>query len=165
MRGAVAAIMLLLLAGCGAAKPAPPAQTRDSGERLERAAAKAGLIAPIGDPTGLYVADTDRVCIVPAKTDFRIGAVIDYGNSQGCGAVGTARVDGAQMQVEFGAGCRFTARFEGDRIVFPTNLPRSCDRSCTGRVTLAALTVPRLGASMSEARTMRDPRGGMPCAS
>lgn len=158
-------VVLSVLAGCGEAKPEQPVAAPNVGARLERAATEAGLIAPIGDPTGLYVADTDRICVVPAESGFRIGAVIDYGNAQGCGAAGTVVVDGARLRVDLGADCRFVARFEGDRIVFPTRLARSCDRACTGRITLAALTVPRIGSSVSEARALRDPRGGTPCAS
>ena len=158
--------LLLALTGCGEAKPRQPAAAPNAGAKLEQAATAAGLVAPIGDPTGLYEADTDRICVVPAKKDgYRIGAVIDYGNAQGCGATGSAMVDGARLRVDLGADCRFVALFEGDRIVFPPRLAQSCDRSCSGRVTLAALAVPRVGASASEARAMRDPRGGAPCAS
>ena len=94
-----ALLAALLLAGCGSPPPAP----QDTpGSRLERAALRAGLV---GDPAraglaGSWAADTDRLCIVPAGRDlFRIGALIDYGEGQGCAAAGTARRRGQTVAV------------------------------------------------------------------
>ncbi len=158
----IALALVLLLSACGAQ---PPAAQDTSGARLEAAAVRAGLV---GDPAraslaGSWARDTDRVCVVPSGGDtFRIGALIDYGEGQGCAASGTAQRRGDRVSVTFGA-CRFTASFEGDRIVFPAELPAVCDRLCTGRASLAALTVDHLSASTSEAETLRAPSGKLLC--
>jgi len=161
MRSALLAA-LLLLCGCGSQPQAP----RDTpGTRLERAAQRAGLV---GDPAaaslvGSWAADTDRLCIVPAGGDtYRIGALIDYGEGQGCAAAGTARRRGERVAVAFGP-CRFDARFDGERVVFPATLPAACDRFCTGRASLDALAVARLSTAVAEARTLRAPSGKRLC--
>ena len=154
----------LLLTACESESQPEPAQVTP-GARLESAAVRAGLVI---DPTkanllGSWARDTDRVCVVAARGDaFRIGALIDYGEGQGCAASGTAQRRGERVAIAFGA-CRFDARFEGDRIVFPAELPSSCDRLCTGRASLAALTVDRLSGSSSEAETLRTPAGKLLC--
>jgi hypothetical protein len=159
----LALALALALAACGS--PSQPAGT-GAGERLEAAAQRAGLI---GDPAtaslvGSWARDTDRLCVVPADGQaFRIGASIDYGEGQGCAAAGVARRRGADVAVTFGA-CRFDARFDGDRIVFPAELPAACDRFCRGRATLAAMTVDRLSPSVSEAETLRTAAGTPLCA-
>jgi hypothetical protein len=153
----------LLLAGCGSPPP-PPQDT--PGTRLERAALRAGLV---GDPAraglaGSWAADTDRLCIVPAGRDsFRIGALIDYGEGQGCAAAGTARRHGETVAVAFGP-CRFDAHFDGERIVFPAAMPAECDRYCTGRASLDSLTVARLSGALAEAATLRTPSGKRLCS-
>ncbi|EZP56710.1 MULTISPECIES: hypothetical protein [Sphingomonas] len=163
MTRAVAALALAaLLAGCGSPTPTV---TDTPGSRLERAALRAGLVADpaSGDPVGSWAAETDRLCIVPQDGGaLRIGAVIDYGEGQGCAAAGVARRRGSDLAIAFGP-CRFDARFEGDRIVFPAALPAGCDRYCTGRATLDALTVERLSASRAEAATLRTPSGKRLC--
>ncbi len=154
--------LALLLVACGS-QPQPAQDT--PGARLEAAAVQAGLVT---DPAkaslaGSWARDTDRVCVVADQGDtFRIGALIDYGEGQGCAASGTAQRRGDRVAVTFGA-CRFTAQFEGDRIVFPAEMPSVCDRSCTGRASLATLTVDHLSASASEAETLRAPSGKLLC--
>jgi hypothetical protein len=154
--------LALVLTACGS-QPQPANDT--PGARLEAAAVRAGLVS---DPAtaslaGSWARDTDRVCVVAAPGDtFRIGALIDYGEGQGCAASGTAQRRGDRVAVTFGA-CRFTAQFEGDRIVFPAEVPGACDRLCKGRASLAALTVDHLSASASEAETLRTPAGKLLC--
>lgn len=161
MRRALA--LALLLAGCGSQ---PQAGGATPGARLEAAAVRAGLVT---DPAtasivGSWALDTDRVCVVPADSGtFRIGALIDYGEGQGCAAAGTATRRGGTVAVRFGA-CRFDAAFDGTRIAFPAVLPAACDRLCTGRASLAALSVERLSPSVSEAETLRAPSGKMLCS-
>ena len=154
--------LVLLLAGCGA----PPQAAQDSaGTRLEAAAEQAGLVADPARATlvGSWALDTDRVCVVPGGGDaYRIGVTIDYGEGQGCAAAGTARRRGDRVAVTLGA-CRFDARFEGNRIVFPADIPAACDHYCTGRASLAALVVDHLSASLSEAETLRSSGGKLLC--
>lgn len=153
-------LALMLLGGCGRDDPADG----PAGARLERAAAATGLIA---DPAraslvGSWSRDTDRVCIVPGRADTRIGALVDYGEGQGCAATGTIRRHGQRLAVRFGD-CRFDARFDGDRIVFPGEVPAACDTYCVGRASLAAVTVDRISESTAEAATLRTPGGRLLC--
>lgn len=160
-----ASVMALapLLAACGS--PAPSPAPDSPGARLETAATQAGLIAdPARVPLiGSWALETDRLCVVPAaRGAYRIGAVIDYGEGQGCAARGTVTRRGDRLRVAFGT-CRFDAALDGDRIVFPGELPGTCDRYCTGRATLAAMRVERLSASISEAAMLRAPNGKSLC--
>ncbi|PVE59966.1 hypothetical protein DC429_06265 [Arthrobacter sp. TPD3018] len=164
MRTLPALAAVALLAGCGS-RPEASSDAATSGARLEAAAIRTGLI---DDPTradlvGSWALDTDRVCVVAgAEGLLRLGALVDYGEGQGCAASGPAQRSGDRVRVAFGT-CRFEARFEGDRIVFPAELPASCDSLCTGRASLAALTVERLSTSTAEAETLRTPGGKLLC--
>lgn len=155
-------LLMLSLGACGQAAPPPD----DSpGGRLEAAAVARGLVA---DPavlsiTGSWARESDRLCILESGSETRIGALIDYGDGQGCAASGTVRRSGTVLKVAFGT-CRFAARFDGTRILFPAELPAACDAVCTGRASLAALAVERLSDSASEAATLRTPAGRILCA-
>lgn len=154
--------ILLLLAGCGQSEQAPDTP----GARLEAAAIARGLVPdPTGGSlTGVWASEADRVCIVPSGAEMRLGVSIDYGEGQSCAASGSLRRDGDQLRVEL-RDCRFDASFDGERIVFPPELPAVCQRLCTGRASLSALSVERLSESASEAATMRASGGQRPCGS
>lgn len=167
----VLAVALLLVAGCSTHSD-PPAGNNASAVAptgLEAAAIEAGVIPDPNntDITGLYARDTDRVCIVPSVTAYRVGVFVDYGDEQGCGGSGTVTRVGENLHLELddAAGCSFDARFEGDRIVFPGRLPDACQKLCTRRASIAALDVGRLSESVSEASTLRDSRGKLLCGS
>ncbi|WP_404370269.1 hypothetical protein AB5I39_01615 [Sphingomonas sp. MMS24-J45] len=165
-RAALAAA--LLLAACGRDDGAPPVATATP-QGLEAAAIQAGLIPDPAstDVTGLYARETDRVCIVPSATAYRIGIFVDYDEQQNCGGSGTVSHDRETLHVtlgEAGGECSFDARFEGDRIVFPASLPEACQKICIGRASVAALDVTRLSASVSEASTLRDAKGRLLCS-
>lgn len=158
--------LLMMLAGCSrgveserSARAAPP--------DLETAAIDAGIIADPNatDISGLFARDTDRVCIVPATLDFRIGVFVDYGDQQTCSGSGKLTRVGETLHLVFDGdgGCTFDARFEGDRIVFPGRLPNACEKLCSRRVSLAALDVRRLSDSVAEASTLRNARGRFLC--
>jgi hypothetical protein len=136
---------------------------------LETAAISAGVIPDpaSADITGLYARDTDRVCIVPDRLNFRLGAFVDYGGTQSCSGTGSATRSGEALHVRFdhADGCEFDARYEGDRIVFPANLPAACQKLCTGRASLGALDVALLSNSPSEAAAMRNGKGTLLCGS
>ena len=157
----VGAALLLLLAGCDRA---PSVAASDSpGARLEAAAVAEGLVVDPARATlvGSWALDTDRLCIVGSEGgEQRIGAVVEYGEGQGCSAAGTVRRSGERLHVAMRHDCRFDARFDGERISFPPELPAGCEALCSGRASLAALTVERLSTSASEAATLRG-RGGM----
>ncbi len=154
---------LLMLAGCGRAGSAPDAPAPgDTGARLEAAAVEQGLIADpaAGSLVGAWARDTDRLCIVEGAVpgSRRIGIVTDYGDGQGCSASGTLFRRGGALRIDLGD-CRIDARFDGERITFPAELPAACRKACRGRATLAALEVKRQSESASEAAMLRG-RGG-----
>lgn len=157
----------LLLAACSKASDKPTATVAPA-SGLEAAAIDAGVIADPAstDIAGLYARDTDRVCIVPNATAYRIGVFVDYGENQTCGASGVVSHVGETLNVDFpqAPGCNFDARFEGDRIVFPGEVPRACSDICRGRASVAALDLERLSESVSEASTLRDARGKLLCS-
>ncbi len=160
---------LMLLAACsrGAAPVADKSGNAATG--LEAAAIQAGVIRDPADTdiTGLYARDTDRVCIVPGATAYRVGVSVDYDEQQKCGGSGTATRAGEIVHIEMdgAAGCGFDARFEGDRLVFPGRVPDSCQKICTHRASMAALDVDRLSESVAEAATLRDSHGRLLCSS
>lgn len=162
---AAAIAALLALAGCsgGDAPDVRPTSAPD----LETAAIAAGVIPDLrgGDISGLYARESDRLCIVPTRLDFHIGARVDYGDGQYCSGTGRVTRAGETLHLVFDAaqGCAFDARFEGDRIVFPGQLPGACSRLCVGRATLAGMRVDRLSATITEATALRDRRGRALC--
>ena len=143
-------LLALALAGCGRGAEAPVAA--NAGAALEAAAMARGVIADPAkvDPVGLYASESDKVCVVPQEGGYRVGASVEFGDGQGCFATGTAT--GRQvLDVRFGEECRVSARIEGDRVSFPATLPAGCDRYCSGRASLAALTADRVSGSAAEA--------------
>ena len=165
-----ALLTVLILAACGRddRKVASPTPTPQG---LEAAAIQAGVIPDPAntDITGLYARESDRICIVPTAKAYRIGVFVDYDEQQNCGGAGTVTRVGETLHVTLGRGvtssdCRFDARFEGDRIVFPARLPEACQKVCIGRASVAALDVVRLSESVSEAATLRDSKGRLLCA-
>ncbi|WP_375394142.1 hypothetical protein [uncultured Sphingomonas sp.] len=159
------ALALLLLAGCSRHDTAV-GNTDTPGGRLEAAALVRGLVPDPGSPIlGSWARDTDRVCIVPGRPggDERIGALVDYGEGQGCAASGTVVRSGGRLDIRFGA-CRMTAIFDGERIIFPPEVPGACNQLCVGRASFAALAVDRQSGSVSEAATLRTPGGRSLCA-
>lgn len=165
------ALALLLVTGCSTHTDPAAGNSASAAAPtgLEAAAIEAGVIPDPNnsDLTGLYAHDTDRICIVPSVTAYRVGVFVDYGDQQSCGGSGTVTRVGENIHLDFGdaAGCSFDARFEGDRIVFPGRLPDACQKLCTRRASIAALDVGRLSESMSEASTLRDSRGRLLCGS
>nr|WP_295669509.1 hypothetical protein [Sphingomonas sp.] len=164
MKRALAAMLLLAACSKGDVIPGPRA-TPATG--LEAAAIEAGVIPDPAsvDITGLYAHDTDRVCIVPSAKAYRIGVLVDYGDNVTCASSGTVTRSGETLDVDIPAapGCSFEARFEGDRLVFPAQVPEACARLCQRRASLAALKVERLSESASEASTLRDGKGQLLC--
>ncbi|PTS88014.1 hypothetical protein DBR17_05170, partial [Sphingomonas sp. HMWF008] len=72
-----ALLAVLTLAACGRDDRKVPAAT-PTPQRLEAAAIEAGIIPDPAstDITGLYARETDRVCIVPSATAYRIGIFV-----------------------------------------------------------------------------------------
>lgn len=170
MRRAFAGLALAaLLAGCSA-KPVTPQPGGDSpAPDLESAAIERGVIRDPSDTdlTGLYARDTDRLCIVPDGYGYRIGVFVDYGDPILCSGTGRVSRSGETLRIELGGDgkCSFSARFDGDRILFPGQVPDGCQSFCERRASLAALNVTRMSESAAEAQAMRDSRGRILCAS
>jgi hypothetical protein len=160
MRRAVAALAMAL-AGCSGGGDSPDAEAPD----LETVAIERGLVRDPKDDSiaGLYVRGGDRLCLVPAGDDLRIGAFVLNGSRLGCSASGTARHSGDRLRIDFGGNCAVDARIEGERIIFPARLPAPCAQRCTARGTFGGLRVERLSDVVSEAAALRDPRGRAVC--
>lgn len=162
MRAALA--LLLALGSCSGGAPAPNAAEPQD---LESAAIERGLLRDPRDReiAGLYARDTDRVCIVGGEDGYRIGAFVDYGDRITCSGSGKVTRSGETLHIELGEGeaCSFEARFDGEKLIFPGNVPDGCARLCARRASYAGLEVARLSESEAEARAMRDPRGRALC--
>lgn len=161
----LAPLLALALLGCGRASDEAPADGNSAGAQLERAAIGMGVVPDPKrlDPAGAYGSETDRVCVLRAGGGYRIGESVDYGEGNGCVARGTARGVG-RLAVSLGEGCRFEARFDGSRLVFPAILPAGCDSMCTGRASLTALVAGKLSGAESEAAALRAPDGQPLCS-
>jgi hypothetical protein len=152
------------LVGCGEESASNPRAS--AGAELEAAAIDAGLVP---DPAraslvGSWARGGDRMCIVPGEGGRdRVGVLLVYGPGNGCVGSGTAQRDGERLDLRLGE-CRIEARFDGERIVFPAEVDRSCARLCAGNASLAALSVERVSASAAEAATLRAPSGRPLCA-
>jgi hypothetical protein len=156
--------LALLLAACSGSQPERNAtQPQD----LESAAIERGMVRDPRDTevTGLYARDTDRICIVPAKDGYRIGAYVDYGEHITCSGAGSATRVGEVLHIRLGDtdACSFDARFDGDHIRFPGALPEGCAAFCARRASYAGLEVSRLSESAAEATAMRDANGKRLC--
>lgn len=161
---AVAVPMMLAACSSGSGEPTKPLPPD-----LEAAAVERGLVRDPADRdvTGVYARDTDRLCVVKQGGRFRIGALVDYGEGLNCSGEGTARRSGGTLSIELKGGrgdsCAFEARFDGERISFPANLPDGCAKLCGNTASLAALDVERLSESAAEAAALRTPDGNRPC--
>ncbi|WP_085810119.1 hypothetical protein [Sphingomonas sp. TZW2008] len=155
MSARLAAVLLVLALG-GCEQSARDTVTRsEAGAALEARAINSGIIPnPAAlDPIGAYATETDRMCVVPQLGGYRVGVSVDYGDGQNCIARGTA-TGRETIGVDLGDDCRFDARYDGVRIVFPAAVPAACARRCTGRTTLTALSAERLSGTVAEARSM-----------
>ncbi len=155
--------LLLLLAACSGGTPAEDQAPQD----LEKAAIERGLVRNPGDSeiAGLYARDTDRVCIVPARIGYRVGAFVDYGDGITCSGTGTASRVGETLHIELGAddSCSFDAKLDGDKITLPGAVPAGCSKLCSRRASYAGLEVTRLSESAAEAAALRDDNGKRLC--
>lgn len=158
-------VALAALAGCSGTST-PAGGNAGKGD-LETAAIAAGVIPDprSADISGLFARETDRLCIVPERLDFRVGALVDYGDRQQCSGTGrvTRAGEGLHLVFDDAPGCSFDARFDGDRIVLPGQLPAACSKLCSGRASLSGLDVERLSESPTEAATLRDAKGRLLC--
>ncbi|MCW3847719.1 hypothetical protein OF829_10750 [Sphingomonas sp. LB-2] len=167
MRRTALALLLVLSACKGGNAPVEnAAQPQD----LESAAIERGMVRDPKDTeiAGLYARDTDRVCIVPDGQGYRIGAFVDYGDRITCSGKGTVSRAGETLRIDLGGEgderCGFDAKFDGDKIYFPGNVPDACAKLCARRASYAGLEVARMSESVAEASAMRDSQGRQLCA-
>lgn len=160
-------IALVLLAGCGRQATRSADKQAAAPPDLETAAIAAGIVTDPDstDITGLYARDTDRICVVPDRLQFHIGAYVDYGPGQSCSGTGTVSRSGETLHVRFDGveGCEFDAKYDGDLIAFPGRMPDACAKLCTGRASFAALAGSRLSNAPAEASTLRNAKGKLLC--
>src|SRR3569623_1209672 len=160
-------VLLALAAGSRGSAPTENKTAKPATGR-EAAAIQAGVIPDpsVSEGTGLYARDTDRVCIVPGASAYRIGVYVAYDERENCGGSGTATRSGENVRVQmYGAeGCGFAARFAGYRLDFPARVPYACKKICSHRGSRAARDVDLLSESVSEASTLRDGKGSLLCA-
>lgn len=167
MKAALALLMLALSACNGVGAPPENAAVPQD---LETAAIERGMVRDPKDTeiAGLYARDTDRVCIVPDGQGYRIGAFVDYGDRITCSGKGSVTRVGEKLRIDLGGEgddrCSFEARFDGDKIYFPGNVPDACAKLCARRASYAGLEVSRMSESVAEASAMRDSQGRQLCA-
>jgi hypothetical protein len=159
-------VLALLLAGCSGAQQ--PAGNTQVPQDLESAAIERGMVRDPKDSeiAGLYARDTDRVCIVGDESGYRIGAFVDYGDRITCSGSGKVTRVGERLHVQLGReedDCSFDARFDGEKLFFPGNVPDGCQKLCAKRASYAGLEVALLSESAAEARALRDPQGRSLC--
>lgn len=167
-----AAFLLFALSACnGASAPENEAVPQD----LETAAIERGMVRDPKDTdiAGLYARDTDRVCIVPDGQGYKVGAFVDYGDRITCSGTGTVSRAGETLRIELRnaksgddgeESCGFDAKFDGEKIYFPGNVPDACQKLCARRASYAGLEVTRMSESVAEAAAMRDSAGRQLCA-
>ncbi len=164
-RAAIA--LLLLLSACN--RIGAPPENAATPQDLESAAIDRGMVRDPKDTeiAGLYARDTDRVCIVPEGQGYRIGAFVDYGDKITCSGRGTVSRAGEVLHIDLGGEgderCGFDAKFDGDKIYFPGNVPDACTKLCARRASYAGLEVSRMSESVAEAAAMRDSQGRQLC--
>ena len=160
---------LLLLAGCtGESEPARTDPT-DTAHALDRAAIASGQLPdPTAEPTGAYRADTeigvDRLCLAGEGGRYRVGLFVSYGTGGACEARGTARRTGETLRLTLAPDCRADARIGADGVTIAGRVPDGCAALCTGRASLAGVSVPKVSDSTAEALAMTGPNGAPLCA-
>ncbi|WP_336964255.1 hypothetical protein [Sphingobium aquiterrae] len=168
--------MLAALAACGggdAAAPGDHGTPPPQASALERAAIASGAIADPRaiSPVGLYQrpheAGRDLLCLIPgpAQKPYRFGMEAVFGTEQSCRGEGTARRAGDKLILHFSgrSGCIVVADYEGDRIALPGVVDMACDALCSGRGSLAGVSLPRIGNDPRAAAVATDRRGGTLC--
>lgn len=159
IRGAV--LLVSLLTACSPARD--PREDDAAGRALEAAARDAGIVSDVAEATGVYAAGEDRLCLTGSAPRYRIGVSVDFGEGQRCIARGTAQGRG-DLLIDLGQGCTFTAKRNGDQLLFPVRTPTACARSCQGRATLDTLALDRLSEASGEATRLRGADGKLLCA-
>lgn len=149
---AAIALGYLLLVGCqgqNAVSNAPG--SHPEGGSLDRAAERAGLIAPPDtlDLEGSFERRSDlgvdRFCAISAGIDYRIGLEVAFGANAWCWGQGSARLDDGEIHISLetdqGANCAMIAQYDGVRITLPGKVPVECDTLCTPRASFAGIAL------------------------
>lgn len=167
MRGA--ALLLLLLAGCSGRDADAPPDATPASRRLDQAAIRSGQLpdADAASPVGAYTADTDigedRLCVIGSGERVSVGLSVSYGSGGSCVARGTGEPVADGLRLSLGEGCELVTRLDGSRAVFPGTVPAGCRSLCSGRASLAGVTIPKRSDSTAEASALTDARGRPLC--
>lgn len=147
MRAALLAC--LLLAGCSVSQAGGD---EDAMTPLDAAAIDAGVIA---DPEQIDLAGnfadpgatgSDAFCARGNREQgYKVGVLVTFGGSSQCEATGSAGLSGETAEVTLSrngkgdaiAGCRFSARFDGNALALPGSVPAACAAVCSDRASLA----------------------------
>ncbi len=174
-RADVAALAVLLLAGCGRPAPDERAKGIDTGNPLEVTARQRGVVhsaaaSPVGVFERAHDLGRDAMCVVPdGAGKWRFAVTAAFGPGLSCAAHGTMVREGRGWRMRFAGtdGCEAFVHEEEDELRLPGKLPLQCRRLCPGRASLAGLSLPRASWSAADAGGLRiaDRDGNMhrPC--
>jgi hypothetical protein len=175
MRRASAALLILLLAGCG--RPAPEAKAVDEDNPLELAARERGIVRPeSADLTGVFERrhdiGRDAMCVVADGAGrWRFALTASYGPGLSCEARGSAVREGQGWRLDFAGaeGCSAVVHEDEDELRLPGRLPPQCEKLCPNRASLSGLRLPRASWAAADARRLqmkgKDGNMATPCGS
>ncbi len=145
----LALLACLMLAGCSVSQAGGD---DDAMTPLDAAAIDAGVIA---DPQAIDLAGSfadpgatgsDAFCARGTRDQgYAVGVLVTFGGSSQCEATGRASLSGETAEISLSrsgegddvAGCRFSARFDGNALALPGSVPAACSAICSDRASLA----------------------------
>ncbi|MGF1549607.1 MAG: hypothetical protein ACFBQW_03610 [Sphingomonadaceae bacterium] len=155
------AFLLLFAASCERREtPSPPPAPPP---------AQVGLVGFQRPMTGLYRdgrgGPASELCIVEEGRIARFGLVAWGGNDHSCSGAGRVerRGDHLLFTMEGEGFCRFTASYDGRRILLSEAPQGNCSYYCGARARFAGLDFARIGATPAAAAQATDLAGGALC--
>lgn len=144
-----ALLACLLLAGCSVSQAGGDDEAQTP---LDAAAIDAGVIA---DPDAIDLAGSfadpgatgsDAFCARGSRDKgYRVGLLVSFGGTTQCEGLGSATLSGETAEIRLSrsgkgdavAGCRFSAKFDGNALSLPGSVPAACAAVCSDRASLA----------------------------
>ena len=161
MRLAVALLLTMSLAGCGAGESGPEEPAAEVSS-LEQAAIDAGVIPDVRKVTlsGAFERQsdlgTDSFCAVGNdENGYQVGMIAVFGPDSKCEGMGEAERDGENVRITLNSEekCSFTARFDGVELKMPGALPDSCASYCSPRAGFNGVSFYLIGEGDAVARS------------
>ena len=156
-------IALSLLAGCGGGDPDTGNRATAESSPTRTAVATAGL-------TGLYEggapARPNQLCVIDKGAgNSRFGLIVWSEGVNSCAGVGQAVREGAtlRLQMQGDETCEIAARFEGDTVILPSEIPSGCSYYCAAGASLAGARLTRAGSAAEDAMKAKDFAGDPLC--